>query len=64
MLPTGVFRPMVMLVVFTMDISVIVQLAFEQRLHRLVSPAGYAAVQPDARRRQPRRKSERPLSAR
>lgn len=54
MLSTGVLRPMVMIMMPTLNLRVKVQLTFEQRLYRLVSHAGYAAVQPDARRCQGR----------
>ena len=41
-----------MAMVVTMHIRLKVQLVFEQSLHRLVSLAGYAAIQPYARRGQ------------
>ena len=63
-LSASVLRSMVMIVVFTAHVGVIVQLSLEQSLHRLVSLAGHASVQPDARRRQSRRRSMRPPSAR
>lgn len=53
MLPADVFRSMVVVVV-TARIGVKVQLALEQSLHRMVSLAGYAAVQLDTGRRQGR----------
>ena len=47
MLATGVLRA----VVVAMYVGVKVQRALEEGLHRLVGPAGYAAIQPNARRR-------------
>ena len=43
-LTAGVIRPVVVVMVAAAHVGVIAQLSPEQGLHRLVSPAGYAAV--------------------